>query len=121
MTPQAHSTYLNHIKKLLSASFVGWEQIKDKKQLKIVLKEGVFILPFEEGKIITEDTYKDLIQNIFMDTQRFENLYNWMKQTGELKTLMPRATEDWEQDKKLFIEIQKDMEAMANVTDVDLE
>lgn len=64
LSPQVHNRYLSAIKKLLNASFVGWEQEKDKKQLKITVNKQNILLPFEGGDLITEESYKDLIKNI---------------------------------------------------------
>ena len=61
---KVHNQYLNAIKKLLGASFVGWEQEKSKKQLKITVKKNNIRLPFEGGDLITEDSYKQLIKDI---------------------------------------------------------
>ena len=61
---KVHNQYLNAIKKLLGASFVGWEQEKNKKQLKITVKKNNIYLPFEGGDLITEDSYKKLIKDI---------------------------------------------------------
>lgn len=59
-----HNQYLNAIKKLLGASFVGWEQEKNNKQLKITVKKNNIYLPFQGGDLITEDSYKKLIKDI---------------------------------------------------------
>ena len=64
MSPQQHNTYLDAIKKLLSASFVGWVQEKDKKSLRIVINKKELFLPFEGGELITEESYKKLIKDI---------------------------------------------------------
>ena len=61
---KVHNQYLNTIKKLLGASFVGWEQEKNKKQLKITVKKNNIYLPFQGGDLITEDSYKKLIKDI---------------------------------------------------------
>ena len=61
---KVHNQYLNAIKKLLGASFVGWEQEKNKKQLKITVKKNNIYLPFQGGELITEDSYKKLIKDI---------------------------------------------------------
>jgi len=61
-----HSFYTNLIKRLIKASFVGWEREKDKSYLRINTKDGrKLIVPFN-GNVedVTEITYKDLIQNI---------------------------------------------------------
>ena len=57
-----HSKYLEIVKKLLKADFVGWITEGDKKSLKIKVKKNVHILPME-GEI-TEDTYKDLVRKL---------------------------------------------------------
>lgn len=53
--------------------------------------------------------------------ERFKNLYNWMLQKNELSDFLPKATGDWEKDKKKFISFQVEMEKLANLTDIDLE
>lgn len=53
--------------------------------------------------------------------ERFKNLYNWMKQKEELNDFLPKATGIWEKDKKKFISFQKEMEKLADLTDVDLD
>ena len=64
LSAKIHNQYLSAIKKLLGASFVGWEQEKNKKQLKITVKKNNIYLPFEGGDLITEDSYKKLIKDI---------------------------------------------------------
>ena len=61
-----HSFYTNLIKRLIKASFVGWEREKDKSYLRINTKDGRKLLVPFNGNIedVTEMTYKDLIQNI---------------------------------------------------------
>ena len=44
-----------------------------------------------------------------------------MKQKEELNDFLPKATGDWEKDKKMFISFQKEMEKLANLTDIDLD
>ena len=56
-----------------------------------------------------------------MEETRFESLYNWMKQKEELNDFLPKATGVWEQDKNKFISFQKEMEKLADLTDVDLD
>lgn len=68
MEAKIHNFYLTIIKKLLGASFVGWEQVKNEKQLKITVGKKQFYLPFDLGKDITEDSYKDLIQTLTYGT-----------------------------------------------------
>lgn len=58
-----HSDYLNSIKKLLKADFVGWITEGDKKSLRIKIQGKDFILPLE-GEEINEDTYKDLVRKL---------------------------------------------------------
>jgi hypothetical protein len=53
--------------------------------------------------------------------QRFKNLYDWMLQKGDISSFLPKATGEWEKDKKNFILYQTNMEELANLTDVDLE
>ena len=64
LSAKIHNQYLNAIKKLLGASFVGWEQEKNNKQLKITVKKNNIYLPFQGGDLITEDSYKKLIKDI---------------------------------------------------------
>jgi hypothetical protein len=64
MQPQVHNHYLNTIKRLLGASFVGWVNEKDKKYLKVNINNQNITLPFEGGDVISEESYKDLIKNI---------------------------------------------------------
>lgn len=54
--------YLELIKKILKASFVGWIEIKDKKVLKFVINKKEHLIPFI-GEI-TEHTYTDLIDKL---------------------------------------------------------
>ena len=56
-----------------------------------------------------------------MEDKRFESLYRWMRQKEELNDFLPKATGDWEKDKKKFISFQKEMEKLADLTDVDLD
>lgn len=58
-----HSKYLQAIKKLLKADFVGWITEKDKKSLRIKVKSKEFILPLQGGEI-NEETYKDLVRKL---------------------------------------------------------
>lgn len=64
MQTQIHNYYLSQIKKLLRASFVGWVQEKEDKYLKIVINKQSIPVPFDKGKIITEDSYKKFIKDI---------------------------------------------------------
>lgn len=59
-----HNYYLSTIKRLLGASFVGWVQEKQDKYLKIIVKKQVLTVPFDQGKEITNQSYKKLIQDI---------------------------------------------------------
>ncbi len=61
--PLKHSQYLNVIKKILKADFVGWVTEGDKKSLKIKVGKNVHLLPLE-GEEINEETYRDLIQKL---------------------------------------------------------
>ena len=56
-----------------------------------------------------------------MEEQRFESLYRWMRQKEELRDFLPKATGLWEEDKAKFISFQKEIEKLADLTDVDLE
>lgn len=56
-----------------------------------------------------------------MEDKRFESLYRWMRQKEELNDFLPKATGIWEKDKKKFISFQKEMEKLADLTDVDLD
>lgn len=58
-----HSKYLQVIKKLLKADFVGWITEKDKKSLRIKVQGKEFILPLQGGEI-NEETYKDLVRKL---------------------------------------------------------
>ena len=64
LSAKIHNQYLSAIKKLLGASFVGWEQEKNKKQLKITVNKNNMQLTFQGGDLITEDSYKKLIKDI---------------------------------------------------------
>jgi hypothetical protein len=60
-----HSYYLNIIRRILKADFVGWVTYKDVKSLKVVVNKKEHRLPFE-GEI-RHETYakfiKELIDN----------------------------------------------------------
>ena len=62
--PIEHNYYLNLIKKLLKASFVGWVKDKENKYLKIVINKNTISLPFEGGDILGKESYINLINNI---------------------------------------------------------
>lgn len=64
ISPIEHNYYLNLIKKLLGASFVGWVNEKDGKHLKIVVNKQTMALPFEGGEIIGKESYINLIKEI---------------------------------------------------------
>jgi hypothetical protein len=53
--------------------------------------------------------------------ERFKNLYQTLLSNKELKFVMKNAKGNWEEDKKRFIRIQKDMEDLAGLTEVDVE
>ena len=55
-----HNYYLNVIKKMLKASFVGWITEKDSKTLFVKVNGKSLPLPLEGGDI-TEETYRRLI------------------------------------------------------------
>ena len=55
-----HNYYLNVIKKMLNASFVGWVTEKDSKTLLVKVNSKSHPLPLEGGDI-TEETYRRLI------------------------------------------------------------
>lgn len=55
-----HNYYLNVIKKMLNASFVGWVTEKDSKTLLVKVNGKSLPLPLEGGDI-TEETYRRLI------------------------------------------------------------
>lgn len=52
---------------------------------------------------------------------RFKKLYQWMKDKKELKQLFPKASGEWEQDKKEFIRIQTEIEELTNTFNIDLD
>jgi len=62
--PKVHSYYLNIIKEMLKASFVGWVEDRKGKYLKIIVNKNVMALPFEGGDVIGEESYKKLINDI---------------------------------------------------------
>lgn len=62
-----HSYYLNIIRRILKASFVGWVTNKDKKSLKIVKNKKEHILPFE-GEI-RHETYAKFIKDLITPTE----------------------------------------------------
>jgi len=58
-----HSHYLGIIKRILKASFVGWETYKDKRSLKVKIQGKDFLLPLE-GEEINHETYNHLIKEL---------------------------------------------------------
>jgi hypothetical protein len=58
-----HSKYLNIVRKLLKADFVGWITEKGKRSLRVKVKNNEHFLPLE-GEEINEETYRDLINKI---------------------------------------------------------
>lgn len=58
-----HSFYLNMIKRLLKASYVGWELEGNKKTLKVNIQGKSFPMQLSDGDI-TENTYRDLINQL---------------------------------------------------------
>lgn len=42
----------------------------------------------------------------------YKPLYEMMLEAGELKIVFPRMTGEWEKDKKIFIQKQKDLESL---------
>lgn len=62
--PSVHNYYLNTIKKLMKASFVGWVTDNKGKYLKIIVDKKTIPLPFEGGDVISEEAYLGLINNI---------------------------------------------------------
>lgn len=57
-----HNFYLELIKKILKASFVGWQEEKGKKSLRVVVNKKEHIIPFEGN--VTQGTYEDLITKL---------------------------------------------------------
>lgn len=49
---------------------------------------------------------------------RFKKLYDYLLESEELHDGM---TGDWEKDKKKFIREQKELEELANLTQIDLD
>ena len=62
-----HSFYLNIVKRILRASYVGWVTEKDKKYLRVVVKGTEHQLPIEEE--IRHETYAKLIKELTTDEQ----------------------------------------------------
>lgn len=65
--PIIHNYYLTTIKKMLNASFVAWVTEKDKKYLDVRINKNRMTIPFNGGDLITEQAYKDLINNILKE------------------------------------------------------
>lgn len=61
--PLKHSIYLNKVKELLKADFVGWITEGDKKVLRVKVKNKEHFLPLE-GDVINQETYMHLIRNL---------------------------------------------------------
>jgi hypothetical protein len=57
-----HNYYLNTLKKLLGASFVGWVTEKEDKYLKITVEGKSFTVPFSGGDI-GHESYTNLINS----------------------------------------------------------
>lgn len=51
----------------------------------------------------------------------YENLYNYLLKSDELCVMFDGMTGIWEKDKGMFIKVQKDMENLSILTDVDLD
>ena len=51
----------------------------------------------------------------------YENLYNYLLKSDELYVMFDGMTGIWEKDKGMFIKVQKDMENLYILTDVDLD
>ncbi len=66
-----HSYYLNIIRRILKASFVGWVTNKDKKSLRVIVNKNEHILPFV-GEI-THETYAKFIKDLTTPTPTEEN------------------------------------------------
>lgn len=58
-----HNKYLNIIRRITGASFVGWISEKDKKSLKVTIKGVESHLPLI-GTDITQGTYAQLINHL---------------------------------------------------------
>lgn len=71
MQPLNHSRYLNLIKRILKADFVGWVMDKDKKSLRVKVGGNDHLLPLE-GELINKDTYEQLIKQLVTDEQTGE-------------------------------------------------
>ena len=59
-----HSFYLDLIKRMVKASFVGWVEQKGEKFLRVIINKEENLLPFPVNKEITEETYTDLIDKL---------------------------------------------------------
>ena len=51
---------------------------------------------------------------------RFEKLYNYLLENGELR-MVPKMKGNWEQDKEKFITYQIKIEELANLKDTNFE
>ncbi len=63
MKNNIHSYYLTLLRRLIKASFVGWVSENNKKYLQFKI-DGKTISMVFEGKEITEQDYRKLIENI---------------------------------------------------------
>lgn len=59
-----HSYYLNIVKNILKASFVGWITENNQRSLRIIKDKQEHFLPIGEGKEINDNTYRDLINQL---------------------------------------------------------
>lgn len=69
-----HSKYLNIVKKLLKADFVGWITEGNKKSLRVKVGVNEHLLPLE-GEEINEETYRDLINKILAPPEKFKEKF----------------------------------------------
>lgn len=67
-----HSFYLDLIKKIVKASFVGWVEVKGEKFLRVIINKDEKLLPFPAKKEITEETYTDLIEKLTKQNEQKE-------------------------------------------------
>lgn len=52
---------------------------------------------------------------------RFRQLYDVLLDSGDLKKLVPQMKGNWEEDKNKFVRFQRELEELANATDLDIE
>lgn len=69
MKPLNHNRYLNLLKRILKADFVGWVTEKDKKFLRVKVGGNDHLLPLE-GNLITKETYEQLINELVTNEQQ---------------------------------------------------